>query len=75
LYDSLLLNDRVVLTTKDQGVTDEPISKVITNNLALPVSQWIGIIMGLFVIIISRTYSGGGHFVRFLNRSAPHIVQ
>lgn len=42
LCDSLLLNDQVVPTTKDQGVTDEPISKVITNDLALPVSHCVG---------------------------------
>ena len=38
LYDSMLLNDRVVPTTEDQGATNESISKVITNNMALPIS-------------------------------------
>ena len=33
LYDSMLLNDQVVATTNDQGVTNEPISKTNTNNL------------------------------------------
>jgi len=42
LYDSMLLNDQVVPTTYDQGVTNEPISKVNTNYLALPVSfLWV----------------------------------
>jgi len=34
LYDSMLLNDQVVPTTHNQGVTNEPISKTNTNNLA-----------------------------------------
>lgn len=42
LYDSMLLNDRVVATTNDQGVTNESISKVITNDLALPVPYNLG---------------------------------
>jgi pimeloyl-ACP methyl ester carboxylesterase len=42
LYDSVLLNDQVVPTTYDQGVTNEPISKINTNNLALPVSYCLG---------------------------------
>ena len=42
LYDSMLLNDQVVPTTYDQGVTNEPISKINTNNLALPVSYCLG---------------------------------
>ena len=36
LYDPMLLNDRVVPTTEDQGATNESISKVITNDMALP---------------------------------------
>ena len=42
LYDSMLLNDQVVPTTYDQGVTNEPISKINTNNLALPISYCMG---------------------------------
>jgi len=42
LYDSMLLNDRVVPTTKDQGATNESISKVITNDMALPISYCLG---------------------------------
>ena len=42
LYDSMLLNDRVVATTNDQGVTNESISKIITNDLALPVPYNLG---------------------------------
>ncbi len=42
LYDSMLLNDQVVATTNDQGVTNEPISKVITNDMALPISYRVG---------------------------------
>jgi len=38
----MLLNDQVVVTTKDQGVTNEPISKVITNDMALPISYRLG---------------------------------
>lgn len=34
LYGSMLLNDQVVPTTYDQGVTNKPISKINTNNLA-----------------------------------------
>jgi hypothetical protein len=42
LYDSMLLNDQVVPTTYDQGVTNEPISKINTNDLALPISYCMG---------------------------------
>ena len=38
LYGSMLLKDQVVPTTEDQGVTNEPISKAITNDMALPIS-------------------------------------
>jgi hypothetical protein len=38
----MLLNDQVVPTTKDQGATNEPISKVITIDMALPVSYCVG---------------------------------
>ncbi|MCP3889396.1 MAG: hypothetical protein GY702_11070 [Desulfobulbaceae bacterium] len=42
LYGSMLLNGQVVPTTLDQGVTDEPISEVNTNYLALPISYCLG---------------------------------
>ena len=42
LYDSMLLNDQVVPTTYDQGVTNEPILNINTNNLALPISYCMG---------------------------------
>ena len=42
LYDSMLLNDQVVPTTYDQGVTNESISKINTNYLALPISYCLG---------------------------------
>ena len=38
----MLLEDRVVPTTEDQGVTNEPISKAITNDMALPISYRLG---------------------------------
>ncbi len=34
----MLPKDRVAVTTTDQGVINEPISKVITNDIALPIS-------------------------------------
>lgn len=42
LYGSMLLEDQVVPTTEDQGVTNEPISKAITNDMALPISYRLG---------------------------------
>lgn len=42
LYNSMLLNDRVVATTNDQGVTNESVLKIITNHLALPVPYNLG---------------------------------
>jgi len=33
----LLLNDRVVATTNNHAVTNESVSKILTNDLALPV--------------------------------------
>ena len=42
LYDSMLLQDRVVPTTIDQGVTIESIQKVITDDMALPVPYRMG---------------------------------
>ena len=42
LYGSMLIEDRVVPTTEDQGATNEPISKAITNDMALPISYRLG---------------------------------
>ncbi len=42
LYGSMLLKDQVVPTTEDQGVTNEPISEIITNDMALSVPYRMG---------------------------------
>ena len=42
LNDSVLLQGRVVPTTIIQGVTYKPISKIITDPMALPVSYYMG---------------------------------
>ncbi len=71
-------NDQVVPTTYDQGVTNEPISKINTNYLALPISYRLGKVNAFRILINYKMdtplKSNFSRCVRYLYRCGPAYV-